>query len=253
MLIRALTPEQGKEKKDYNGWSDIKTEVKEIKSKWYQRLAKKDHTCKTDDSHDTSWYCGSGSKLEGVGERRPLSLKTRRKVSMNYQKIVSERESEQFNQEKKENIYTKSRKINPVAAPKDLYKKEKEEGVNDKENDSAKLMQELLIVYNTLSQKITQDKNETPEVNAEPKNLVLNLIKEVLVKAELEKRKDPTFGSYWGPTEMGYSCKMDKIDDNLGLKEKIVMDALCRNSMPTSWKIGSKELNQKEIKIEELE
>ncbi|CAG8846997.1 809_t:CDS:2, partial [Gigaspora margarita] len=111
-----------------------------------------DHTCKLNDPHDSSWHCESGNKLEG---------------------IVSERESEEFNQERK------------------------------KIQNYPQRIQEEEVIYPEVD---LSDKEKTPKVNAEPKNLVLNLIKnfcrEVLVKAELEKRKDPTFGFYRGFMEM---------------------------------------------------
>ncbi|CAG8832079.1 1017_t:CDS:1, partial [Gigaspora margarita] len=92
--------------------SDIEPKIKKVKGKVfrrYKRSAKKDHTCKTDDPHDADWYCRKGSKLEKIRERRPQSLKTRRKDPTNYQKIVNKRESKEFDQEKEEKVYTEPR------------------------------------------------------------------------------------------------------------------------------------------------
>ncbi|KAF0483871.1 hypothetical protein F8M41_023198 [Gigaspora margarita] len=47
----------------------------------------------------------------------------------------------------------------------DLYKKRRNEEIKDKENDHNELMQKLLIVYNTISQNITQEREETPETD----------------------------------------------------------------------------------------
>ncbi|CAG8825393.1 37320_t:CDS:2, partial [Gigaspora margarita] len=140
----------------------VGTKIKKVKSKIfrrYQKSAKKSHICETDDSYDASWYCRKGGKLERVGERRPWNLKTRRKVLINYQKIVSKTESEEFSQEKEEKVYTEPKEIvdskdleiqeveaicsevdlpgtrTPVTVPKDLYRKEKEEEINNREND----------------------------------------------------------------------------------------------------------------------
>ncbi|CAG8832080.1 1018_t:CDS:2, partial [Gigaspora margarita] len=116
----------------------------------------------------------------------------------------------------------------PVAAPKVLYGKEKEERISDKENDYEELLQKVLNVCNTLSREIVQIKEETARMNValELEGLVLNEIKgfdsEILVKEELEKGKGPTFGSYPGFMEMDHGCKTDELG-NLELERKIVM------------------------------
>ncbi|CAG8767786.1 948_t:CDS:2, partial [Gigaspora margarita] len=170
-----------KEKKDYIEWLNIKTEIKK--------------------------YCRKGSKLERVRERRPWSLKARRKVPMNYQKIVSKREPEEFYQKKEEKVYTEPKEIvdskalefllevmeeyfylmpsqttlkgfkkkkprmylevdlpgtrSPVAAPKVLYEKEKEEEISDKASDYEELLQKVLNICNALSKEIVQIKEKT--------------------------------------------------------------------------------------------
>ncbi|CAG8832682.1 7759_t:CDS:10, partial [Gigaspora margarita] len=174
MLIRALTLEQvleyiitkGEEKK-YTEWSDVETEVNEFKCKafrHYQRLAKKDYICETDDPYD----------------------------------IVSETESEKFDQEKEEkmeDVYIEPREIIDSKA----LEREKEEEISNKENDYKELLQKVLNICNALSREIVQMKEETAGMNAEG----------------LKKDKNPMF-KFGEDLERSHSYEMDEIDNNLG-------------------------------------
>ncbi|CAG8817958.1 29779_t:CDS:2, partial [Gigaspora margarita] len=244
---------KGGEEIVYTKWSDVETKVKKVKRKafrHYQRLAKKGHTYEMDDPYDASWYCRKDGKLEMVGKRRPQSNKTRRKVPTNYKKIISEMESEEFDQgkeEKVEVVYTEPREIvdgkaldqnylrrtkekeatyfevnlpgtrTPVAAPKVLDKKEKEGGINNKENGYEELLQKVLNVCNALTGEIVKTKEETTGMNAalELEGLVLNEIKgfdsEILVKEGLEKDKNPMFEST-EDLERSHGYEMDELD-----------------------------------------
>ncbi|KAF0498501.1 hypothetical protein F8M41_020541 [Gigaspora margarita] len=90
--------------------------------------------------------------------------------------------------------------------PADLNRRRKEEGIRNKEIDSNELIQELLNFCNALSQKITRDKEEISEMNTEPENLVLDLIKnvyrEILSREELERKERPTYELYQKSTEI---------------------------------------------------
>ncbi|RIB06396.1 hypothetical protein C2G38_2046829 [Gigaspora rosea] len=97
----------------------------------------------------------------------------------------------------------------------DLYEREKKEEIRDKERDPEKLLQELFIIYNALSQKIALEKEITSDVDAvlEPGNLALDLIegiyKEVLTKKKLEKEKIPIFETYQKFTETSHEVLIE--------------------------------------------
>ncbi|KAF0464623.1 hypothetical protein F8M41_026476 [Gigaspora margarita] len=206
-LIRPLQPLYSNDVLDAKNKSDVRTEVKKVKWKafrHYQSLAKKDHTCELDDPYDASWYCRKGGKLERVGERRPQSYKTRRKVSTNYKKIVSEMESEEFDQGKKEkveDVYTKSREIvNSKALEFFLKIIEKYSHLMPSQFYPQRI-QEVEAMYSEVDQRNRLNKrgNYWNECRARIRRVSLGwdqeFDSEILVKEELEKDKNPIFKS----------------------------------------------------------
>src|SRR5260363_113225 len=72
--------------------------------KYYQRLAKKGHTCETDDPYNAGWSCRKGSKLERLKKEEHRASRQEEKFLQIIKKIVSKMELEGFDQEKKEKV-----------------------------------------------------------------------------------------------------------------------------------------------------
>ncbi|KAF0470346.1 hypothetical protein F8M41_025378 [Gigaspora margarita] len=194
---------ESEEEIDYTEWLDIRTEVKKLKRKTLdiQRLAKKGYTYKTDDPYDGSWYCRKGGNLKRVGEKRPRNLKTRRNVPTNYQNIVSKTESEEFDQEKEEKVYTEPREIidkeatypkvdlqgnrTPVAAPKDQSHVSPSPNIAMKPITSKPTATEVLDAYYNLDKTIEEPFDKAISgFNEEQENEIEILLQKVVAECE---------------------------------------------------------------------
>ncbi|CAG8518997.1 32773_t:CDS:2, partial [Gigaspora margarita] len=160
---------------EYNEWSDARyfyrTKIKKVKCKACKQSRKPvelGYLNETNDEYNASWRCRNSTDLEIVEMRRPRSTRTRRRSR---RKELDE----------------------------DLYKRKKKEEIKNVKNDSAELLQELLVIRSALPQKITRGKEEImrPNTILEPEDLSVNLIKDFLeeILAEVED-KDSIFEFY---------------------------------------------------------
>ncbi|CAG8821635.1 41549_t:CDS:2, partial [Gigaspora margarita] len=110
-----------------------------------------------------------------------------------------------------------------------------------------------------LSQKITRDKEEIPEVNAKPENLVLDLIKnvyrEILSREGLERNERPTYELYQKSAEISHDDEATGMSD-LGQyyrdspeveKSKVIKE---KNELGKLWNLAKTDSVYCEIHVE---